>query len=734
MTAVSSTHTRDRQRFRVHARNVDAALFAGMLFFGLLILVAVYGPLVAPHDLYYSRTLVDGRAPPFPASPEYPLGSDGLGRDRLSWMLIAARGSVAVGLSAAALRVTVGATLGLIAGFRGGFISSFLRRVALAVSSVPGLVAALLAVIALGLGPVAFVLALGLTGWAEPFQQARRYGRAESARSFIEAARSLGMSERRVLLRHLFPNVAPQLLTTAAFQVSAVFLLMAELALLNIFVGGAVVVDYDSRGNAIVAPVLPNWGSMLAATRPIVSLYGDLASVLLPGGALLASVLATNLIGDALAARAQRLDVYRLFSRRQLVAAALICAAVFLSVQAWPSRLSSELEYARPYDAQRAVLFAGELVSLGPRTAGSSALEVSAALLASRLEGQIVRGSDAAVRVAQSKVEIAGSSLPDDPANVLSIDDADVSGPLLYIDFQSLVSGRTAPDIVTGAVVLLAEASPGVVGNVEQRLSSAHAKALIVLDSTGFNFRRESGLYSLPTVRTTPTALGALLHRGLPDLRTRLPRYEVLAQDARVFIETERLDAPVADVLAVVPGSELGAPAVLLVARFDQPPGLTQDSATASAALVTIVEHVRAHPLPLAVAALATTTDDQNFAGLRLALARLEPSMRARLQAIILVGPLLSDHVSVETQVDPGLASGTGRIAARLHDAFGVEVLAHPAGDLLRAIQSEGAPVAPLTVSAIGVDTEPSFGFIRASATVILATLAYIAGHQDEMR
>src|SRR5207247_7444260 len=117
--------------------------------------------------------------------------------------------------------------------------------------------------------------------------QCRRCARSEVARLFMDSARSLGFSDRRLLFRHLLPIIAPALLTTAASQVAAVLLLMAELALLNVFVGGAVIVDYDSRGNALVAPMIPNWASMLATTRPVVSLYGDLAAVLLPGGALL---------------------------------------------------------------------------------------------------------------------------------------------------------------------------------------------------------------------------------------------------------------------------------------------------------------------------------------------------------------------------------------------------------------------------------------------------------------
>ena len=231
-----------------------------------------------------------------------------------------------------------------------------------------------------------------------------------------------------MLFRHLLPNVAPALLTTAAFQVAAVLLLMAELALLNIFVGGAVIVDYDSRGNAIVAPMIPNWASMLATTRPVVSLYGDLAAVLLPGGALLGAVLATNLFGDALAARAQRLDLYRLLSRRQLFALAGLAVVIAFSVGAWPSRLAAETDYARGFDAGRAEALARDLATLGPRTNGSAEAESASALLAQQLNGQVVRARDGAKVVTESELRIGGLGLPAGAVTVLSIDDADLSG------------------------------------------------------------------------------------------------------------------------------------------------------------------------------------------------------------------------------------------------------------------------------------------------------------------
>jgi peptide/nickel transport system permease protein len=712
-------------------RSADWALVAGAVFFGALVMVAIYGPLIAPHDLYDTRSLFDGKAAPFPASGEYPFGSDALGRDRLSWMLIGARGTVVTALSAAGLRMVIGATLGLVAGFRGGLVSTVLRRLALGMSSVPATIATLLAVIAVGVESWQFVLALGLTGWAEPFHQARRHARSESARPFMESARSLGLSEHRLLFRHLLPNLAPQLLTTAAFQVSAVLLLTAELALLGIFIGGSVIVDFDSRGNAITVPRIPNWASMLAATRPIVSLYGDLASVLLPAGALLGAVLATNLLGDALAARAQRLDVYRLVSVRQVILLAALASLVAISVNAWPSRLSAEIEYARGFDTSAVRGLAAELAAFGSRPNGAPEADTAAALLAHRLDGTVVRGSDVAIRAKTTEVVIAGAPLPTGAVGAISIDDADVEGPLIYADTQSLFGARETLDALGGAVVVLAQVPPAAF----QLLADAHARAVIVVTASESTFRRESGLYPLPIVSVTRSAFLTTLGRGLPDLRTTVPRYQKLAEDARVHITTERVVAAITDVIARVGATRPEVPIVIVAARYDTAPGAgtAWDTATSASMLVGVVDHLRMHPLPLQLLALATSADYQNYAGLRVGLEQLEPSERGRVQAIILLGPLLSDSVQVQTQLDPSVPGRTGPLAARMSDALGARLVPQIGGDLVRAIRSAEVSAPPLGISAPGPDRAPGDDVLRRAALMTLVAMAYIPTHQAEM-
>ena len=132
--------------------------------------------------------------------------------------------------------------------------------------------------------------------------------------------------------------------------------------------------------------------------------------------------------------------------------------------------------------------------------------------------------------------------------------------------------------------------------------------------------------------------------------------------------------------------------------------------------------------------ALATSGDHQNYAGLRLGLAQLRPDEQSRVQAILFLGPQLSDSIVLETQEVPGVPSGVGRMAARIEEALGVRVSSHVDLDLVRAIGFVKVTALPLTVVAAGPDVEPGIETLRRAATVALTALAYVPGHANEMR
>jgi hypothetical protein len=107
---------------------------------------------------------------------------------------------------------------------------------------------------------------------------------------------------------------------------------------------------------------------------------------------------------------------------------------------------------------------------------------------------------------------------------------------------------------------------------------------------------------------------------------------------------------------------------------------------------------------------------------------------RRRLSLIVLIGPVLSDHLVVRTEGDTVTPGGAARLAARLRDATGVELESRPAGDVLRAVQSAGLTVPPLTIEATGEAREPSREALAAAARAVLMAIAYVPRHLDEMR
>jgi len=217
-----------------------------------------------------------------PPGPGGPLGTDLLGRDVLARLLWGARWTLGMGLVALAVAVGLGLPTGLVAGTFGGWIESVLMRLVDALLAFPGLLLAM-AVVALlgpGMGPVA--VAVGLAAAPAYARVARSAALEVRAQPYVDAARAVGCSEWRIMVRHVLPNTAPPLVAFAATQLGWVLLNGAALNFLGL---GA-------------QPGTPEWGAMLAEGRGYLR-DGSWASVF-PGLALTLTVLAANLVGDGL--------------------------------------------------------------------------------------------------------------------------------------------------------------------------------------------------------------------------------------------------------------------------------------------------------------------------------------------------------------------------------------------------------------------------------------------------
>lgn len=251
---------------------------AGIAILALLVLSALFAPMLASHDPLSQNLDQDLIA----HSREHPLGTDKLGRDILSRTLYGARISLLVGGATVTLSLAIGLAVGSLSGFFGGWVDQLLMRLVDILMAFPGILLAIAFSAVLGPGLDHVVLALCLIGWTGYARLVRGEILALREREFIHAARALGCRPRRIILRHLLPNLLAPLLIQATFGLAAAIVAEGSLSFLGLG----------------VAPPTPSWGSMLNDGRQFLLVAPQLTTY--PGLALALTVLALNLVGDAL--------------------------------------------------------------------------------------------------------------------------------------------------------------------------------------------------------------------------------------------------------------------------------------------------------------------------------------------------------------------------------------------------------------------------------------------------
>ncbi len=256
----------------------------GVAAVAVIALCALLPGALAPVDPNEQRLLARF-TPPTTRTPDGTvavLGTDQLGRDILSRVIHGARTSVLIGMSAVLLAGTLGTSLGLLAGIRGGVADQLIMRMADMQFALPFILLAITIIGVLGPSIRNIILVVGLSSWATYARVVRAETLAVRERAYVDAARSLGMSVPRIVVRHILPNVSASLIVVATFGVAGAILTEAGLSFLGLGVPLSI----------------PSWGGMLAEGRQFVDTRYWLA--LSPGVALFATVMAINLIGDAL--------------------------------------------------------------------------------------------------------------------------------------------------------------------------------------------------------------------------------------------------------------------------------------------------------------------------------------------------------------------------------------------------------------------------------------------------
>ena len=267
-----------RRRVVVNARHNPLAAI-GVVLIVILVLFAVFAPWIAPQD----PAAIDLPGRLTPPSRAHWFGTDELGRDILSRVIYGARISMLVGSSVVAVSLALGLIIGSIAGFYGGAVDRFVNVVVMnAFLSFPGILLAIAFVAFRGPGILNLVLALSLGGWVGYARLVRGQVLAAREREFVEAARALGASDLRIIVRHILPNIIQPVIVQAAIGMAGAILAEATMSFLGLG----------------VPPPTASWGTMLNDARA--HLFDAAHLVVFPALAVMLAVLSFNFIGDAL--------------------------------------------------------------------------------------------------------------------------------------------------------------------------------------------------------------------------------------------------------------------------------------------------------------------------------------------------------------------------------------------------------------------------------------------------
>ena len=272
-TVVESPTRQVIRRFRRHR-----LAMTGLIIFLVIVLLAVFAPVVGRYDPDAVDLVARNQGPTW----EHWFGTDRTGRDTFARVVYAGRVSLAVGVVAVAISVTVGLILGSIAGFFGGWIDNLIMRFTDVMMTFPPVVIILTVAAIAGPGVRNTMLVIGFLNWPIPCRLVRAKFLSVREMEYITAARSLGVPTKRIIGRHALPNVIDVMIVYSSLGIANAILLEAGMSFLGVG----------------VQPPTPSWGNMLNVARNISVLEGAPWQWMPAGVAIVLTVLAVNFIGD----------------------------------------------------------------------------------------------------------------------------------------------------------------------------------------------------------------------------------------------------------------------------------------------------------------------------------------------------------------------------------------------------------------------------------------------------
>ncbi len=274
----------------------DKVVMFSALVTAVMLLAAIFSPLIAPHNPYdlKSLSLLDSNLPPSwekDGDPKFLLGTDDQGRDILSTILYGTRASIAISICAVLLAITLGVSLGLVAGYRGGRLDALIMRLADVQLTFPAILTALMID---GIAKVIFkgsklgdnhflilVVAIGFSYWVQYARTVRSVTLVERNKEYVQAARLIGIGPLKIMFQHVLPNVLSPVLVIATINLALAVITEATLSFLGVG----------------LPPTEPSLGTMIQIGNKYL-FSGSWWMVAFPGLTLAVLVLAVNLLGD----------------------------------------------------------------------------------------------------------------------------------------------------------------------------------------------------------------------------------------------------------------------------------------------------------------------------------------------------------------------------------------------------------------------------------------------------
>ncbi len=258
----------------------DPGAVAALLVIVIMVLVAVFAPLISPWDPATPDRAVGFRSSP--PSAEHPLGTDRAGRDVLSRLIYGTRISLMVGFGSQLLSLVLGITFGLMAGYFGGWVDVAISRFIEILQAFPSLLFIIVLSVTMGSGLLTAYVALGIVGWASVARIVRGQTLALREADFVEGARAAGARSASIIFRHILPGTLPSLIVIYSIGVGGAIIGEATLSFLGLG----------------VQPPTPSWGQMIADGQAYLTTAWWMS--VFPGLAIAIVVIAFNFLGDQL--------------------------------------------------------------------------------------------------------------------------------------------------------------------------------------------------------------------------------------------------------------------------------------------------------------------------------------------------------------------------------------------------------------------------------------------------